>query len=145
MPEKSTTPDLVELWRRSAEAWNSGDFDGAMSMFSPNPVWDATGVGLFVYQGHAAIRQGWVDALSAYAAFNLSEEGRTDLGNGVVLTVLVVKGLLSDTGADLNMRYAQVNEWREGLIARETLYLDIDEARAAAERLAEERRRNAAV
>jgi len=57
MPEKSTTPDLVELWRRSAEAWNSGDFDGAMSMFSPNPVWDATGVGLFVYQGHAAIRQ----------------------------------------------------------------------------------------
>ena len=59
-------------------------------------------------------------------------------GDGVVLTVLVVKGLVSGAG-DLNMRYAQVNEWRDGLIARETLYLDIDEARAAAERLAEER------
>jgi hypothetical protein len=37
------------------------------------------------------------------------------------------------------MRYAQVNDRRDGLIARETLYTDIDEARAAAERLAEER------
>lgn len=72
-------------------------------------------MGLEELKGHAAIRQGWVDALSAYAAFNLPEGGRTDLGNGVILTVLVVKGLLSDTGGDLNMRYAQVNEWRDGL------------------------------
>ncbi len=94
-------------------------------------------MGLEALKGHAAIRQGWVDALNAYEAFNLSEEGRTDLGNGVILTVLVVRGLSG--GGELHMRYAQVNQWRDGLIARETLYTDIDEARAAAERLAESR------
>ena len=56
------------------------------------------------------------------------------------MTVFVVKEYsCSDTGGDLKMRYAPVNEWRDGLIARETLYTDIDEGRAAAERLAEER------
>jgi len=38
------------------------------------------------------------------------------------------------------MRHANVFVWVEGLIVRVTHYDDIDEARAAAERLAEERR-----
>lgn len=139
MTEESTTPDLGELARRLREAFNRGEFDLALTFYAPDAVLDTSPMGLVELKGHAAIRQGWVDALSAYTAFNLSEEGRTDLGNGVILTVFVVKGLLSDTGGDLNMRYAQVNEWRDGLIARETLYTDIDEARNAAERLAEER------
>jgi len=39
------------------------------------------------------------------------------------------------------VRYAAVGEWVDGLVARISLYpgSDIDEARAAAERLAEER------
>ena len=139
MSDESTAPDLVELARRLREAFNRGEFDLALTFYAPDAVLDTSPMGLEELKGHAAIRQGWVDALNAYAAFNLSEEGRTDLGNGVILTVLVVKGLLSDTGADLNMRYAQVNEWCNGLIARETLYTDLDEARAAAERLAQER------
>jgi ketosteroid isomerase-like protein len=139
MPEESTTPDLAELARRLREAFDRGEFVLALTFYAPDAVLDTSPMGLEELRGHAAIRQGWVDALSAYAAFNLSEEGRTDLGNGVVLTVLVVKGLLSDSGGDLNMRYAQVNEWRDGLIARETLYTDLDEARAAAKRLAESR------
>ncbi len=138
MPEEPTTPDLAELARRLREAFNRGEFDLALTFYAPDAVLDTSPMGLEELKGHAAIRQGWVDALNAYAAFNLSEEGRTDLGDGVVLTVLVVKGLVSGAG-DLNMRYAQVNEWRDGLIARETLYTDLDEARSAAERLAEER------
>jgi ketosteroid isomerase-like protein len=138
MPEESTTPDLVELARGLREAFNRGDFDLALTFYAPDAVLDTSPIGLEALKGHAAIRQGWVDALNVYEAFNLSEEGRTDLGNGVILTVLIVKGLMS-VGGDLKMRYAQVNEWRDGLIARETLYTDVDEARAAAERLAEER------
>jgi ketosteroid isomerase-like protein len=138
MPEESSTPDLAELARRLREAWNSGDFDRALTFYTPDAVLDTSPMGLEELKGHAAIRQGWVDALSAYTAFNLSEEDRTDLGNGVILTVLIVKGRFN-TGGDLNMRYAQVNEWRDGLIARETMYTDLDQARAAAEALAQER------
>jgi hypothetical protein len=41
--------------------------------------------------------------------------------------------------ASVQLRYASVVEWSNNLIARNTTYPDIDEARAAAERLAEER------
>jgi hypothetical protein len=37
------------------------------------------------------------------------------------------------------MRFAAVTTWVDGLIERNTNYTDIDEARAGAERLAEER------
>jgi hypothetical protein len=37
------------------------------------------------------------------------------------------------------MRWAAVAEWADGLTTRVTVYTDIDEARAAAERLAQER------
>jgi hypothetical protein len=37
------------------------------------------------------------------------------------------------------MRYVSVNCWHEGIFLRITNYTDADEARAAAERLAEER------
>jgi len=36
------------------------------------------------------------------------------------------------------MRFAAITTWVDGLIKRSTFYTDIDEARAAAERLAEE-------
>jgi ketosteroid isomerase-like protein len=130
---------LAELAQRLREAWNRGDFDLALTFYAPDAVMDTSPMGLDEFKGHAAIRQGWVDALSAYSGFHLSQEGRTDVGNGVVLTTFVVRGVLSDTGESLKLRYAQVNKWRDGLIARETMYTDLDEARAAAERLAKER------
>jgi hypothetical protein len=43
-----------------------------------------------------------------------------------------------DLAAEVTIRYAVINVWVEGLIERSTNYTDIDEARAAAERLAEE-------
>jgi hypothetical protein len=41
--------------------------------------------------------------------------------------------------ADVRLRYAVVGVWVEGLVVRLTNYGNIDEGRAAAERLAEER------
>jgi hypothetical protein len=43
------------------------------------------------------------------------------------------------TSSNVEMRFASVNEWRAGMMARVTTFLDIDEARAAGERLVEER------
>jgi SnoaL-like domain len=101
MPEKSTTPDLVELWRRSAEAWNSGDFDGAMSMFSPKPVWDATGVGLFVYQGHATIRQYLVEWMGFLDYVHHEVEEIVDLGHGITFGVVLTTGRMKRSSGEL--------------------------------------------
>ena len=62
-----------------------------------------------------------------------------DLGNGVTFSVLRDDGRPAGSTGHVETRQAYVLEWVEGMVARATVYSDIDEARAAAERLAEER------
>jgi len=50
-----------------------------------------------------------------------------------------VLGRLRGSTRFVERRMASVSTWAHGLIERNTTYLDIDEALAAAERLAEER------
>jgi hypothetical protein len=62
-----------------------------------------------------------------------------DLGAGVSFAVVVMRGRPRGSTGWIRFRYASVGSWVDGLIERSTNYLDIDEARAAAERLARER------
>jgi hypothetical protein len=57
----------------------------------------------------------------------------------VTLAVLVQRGRPRGSSGFVEMRYAVVGLWADELAQRVTLYTDIDDARAAAERLAEER------
>jgi hypothetical protein len=84
MPEQSTTPDVVEILRRSAE--RGSRLDGNSVSYS-----------ISLERGHPARGAGWVQ-----------------------------------------FRYASFSTWRNRLIHRVTLYTDIDQGRAAGERLAEE-------
>ena len=62
-----------------------------------------------------------------------------DLGDGVGLRMLIQKGRPVGNSGEVQLRYAAVGVWDDGKIVRMTNYNDIDEGRAAAERLAEER------
>jgi ketosteroid isomerase-like protein len=53
--------------------------------------------------------------------------------------MFIQRGRPPDSTGWVELRYAAVYTWRDGLIERATQYSDIDEARAAAERLAQER------
>ena len=53
-----------------------------------------------------------------------------------MLTVLLQNGRRVGSTGHLQLRYASVSEWVEGLLARTTNYSDIDVARADAKRLA---------
>jgi ketosteroid isomerase-like protein len=139
MPEESTTPDLGELTSRQLEAANRGDLDAFMSVFAPDAVYDASRDGLGVYEGPLAIRGligGW---WSVFEDFRLTPEEFLDLGNGVAFAVLRHDGRPVGSTGYVNTRQAYVFASVTGLIARVTVYSDIDEGRAAAERLAEER------
>jgi ketosteroid isomerase-like protein len=139
MSEESTTPGLVELTGRQLEAANRGDLDAFMSVFAPDAVYDASRDGLGVYEGPAAIRGligGW---WAAFDDFQLTPEELRDLGNGVALAVLRHDGRPVGSTSQVNTRQAYVLVLVAGLIARMTVYSDIDEAGAAAERLADER------
>jgi ketosteroid isomerase-like protein len=138
MPEESTTPDLVELVRRSVEAGNRRDLELSLSFLAPDSVWDMSSIGMGTHEGQGAVSEFWRDWWGAYEEYSLEEEAILDLGNGVTFAVILQKGRPAGSTGYVELRYAAVGTWVDGLLVRITNYTDIDEARAAAERLAGE-------
>jgi hypothetical protein len=62
-----------------------------------------------------------------------------DFGHGVLSVAVCEDGCPRGSDARVQARHLQMFEWVKGVIVRITGYPNIDEARAAAERLAEER------
>jgi ketosteroid isomerase-like protein len=140
MPEESTTPDLEEAGRRLREAINRRDLDAVVAMYAPDAVFDPSLLGLEgVFEGRDAIRGVYEVLIAPYEELETALEEFRDLGNGVALTVALTRGGLKGSNHFLETRLALVTTWANGLIDRVTWYLDADEARTAAERLAESR------
>jgi ketosteroid isomerase-like protein len=136
--EESTTPDLVELTRRSVEAMNRRDLDAAMSYFAADAVWDASQIGIGTFVGVAAIRSFQSDWLATFEELTVDMAEIVDMGSGVIYGICVLTGRFAG-GGELHQRWAAVNTLLDGSCVRVEAYLNPDEARAAAERLAEER------
>jgi ketosteroid isomerase-like protein len=141
MPEESTTPDLVELTRGAFEAVSRRDLDALMHFYAPDALLDTTRTVGVAPRGRAAIRGLLEDWIGAYEELEWVHDEPLDLGSGVVFAVVRQKGRPVGTIGHVQQREGWVWVWVDGLIASHTTYPanDIDEARAAAERLAQER------
>jgi ketosteroid isomerase-like protein len=139
MSEESTTPDLANRWRESADAHARRDFDAMISFFAPDAVWDASSAGIGSFEGAASIRRFVEDWIGAYEEYEYNQEEGQDLGNGVSFAVASVGGRLAGSAARVQELWGFMVTWANGMIASVIVRPDIDEARAAAERLAEER------
>jgi ketosteroid isomerase-like protein len=138
VPEKSTTPDLEELVRTSLEARNRHDLDAALRFYAPGCVVEQeTGT----LQGVSAIRAFLEEFLGFYEEIQYESEEVLDLGNGVGFAVIRLHGRPVGSSGHVQMRLASVSVWTEGLVVwmRQYTETDIAKARAAAERLAQER------
>jgi ketosteroid isomerase-like protein len=138
MTEESTTPDLVEVGRRFVEAVNRRDYDAVMRFYAPDAVWESMGMAARI-EGAAAIRGFYEDFIGAYEEHRSEQEEVLDLGNGVAFSVIVQEGRLAGSTAYVRMRSGAVTTWADGLITHHMNYTHVDEARAAAEGLAQER------
>jgi len=139
MSEEATTPDLVELSRSLWEAAGRRDYDAIMGFFGPDPVWQTT---LVTLDGSAAIHERLEEWFGAFDELEFELEEILDLGNGVTLTVVNQRARpagSSSSGGYMLRQEALIGVWHEGMVTRVTTFLDIDEARTAAERLAEQR------
>jgi steroid delta-isomerase-like uncharacterized protein len=135
--EESATPNAAELAQRLVEAANARDTDAASSLYAADAVYAIRGA--HVFEGRAAIRGFFDDFRDAYDEFELEAEEIRDLGSGVIFSVVAQHGRPRGSTAWAHARFATVAVFADGLIERHTNYADIDEARAAAERLAQER------
>jgi ketosteroid isomerase-like protein len=135
---EGSTPDLIGLARLLNEAFNRRDVDAVESFYAPDAVSvQAEGIGTF--EGVAAIRGFYEDAASSYDRVHVEFEEIIDFGNGVTFAVVLITGHPVGSSAEVQIHYESVASWMEGVIEWEANYMDIDEARAAAERLAKER------
>jgi ketosteroid isomerase-like protein len=139
MPEESTTHDTAELVRRGFEALNWRDFDGFVSAWATDAVWDLSAWGVGTFESPTAIREFSEDWLGNYEEYLAEAEQILDLGHGVVFVAYLEVARPAGSQGRLERRQACVALLRQHLIERMTMYADIHEARAAAERLAEER------
>jgi ketosteroid isomerase-like protein len=90
-------------------------------------------------EGRAAIR-GFLDEwFGAYEELQYELDEVTHLGGGVVLAVVIQDGRLVGSAGRIRQREGWVYRWKGGSIVRLTTS-EVDQARAAAERLAEQRR-----
>jgi ketosteroid isomerase-like protein len=123
--------------RRALEATNRRDLDAVASTFAEDASFDGRALGDH-FEGRAAIRSFIEEWIGTYGEWECGlEEGR-DLGNGVVFAVVVQNGRPAGSAGHVRQREGWVFVWVRGLIARITI-AEVDEARAAAERLADER------
>jgi ketosteroid isomerase-like protein len=139
MSEETTTPGPVELTRLAFEAANRRDIDTVMSFFAPDAV--VAGQVWNLFEGRAAIRGFFDDWFGSFAELRFEVEEFVVLDDGVVLAVVNQEGRPVGVDGPVHQREGWAICWSaDGLIVRLTTHADIDEARAAAERLAEERR-----
>jgi ketosteroid isomerase-like protein len=139
MAEQSSAADLAVHTQRWAEAFGARDFDSVMSRYARDAVFVASETGLGPFEGRAAIRDFFEDFVGAYEDFELEAQEVRDLGGGVAFSVIVQRGRVRGSTAWVQLRLATVATWVDGLIERHTGYGDIDQGRAAAQRLAAER------
>ena len=132
---------LDERVRLLLDLGHRADWDAAMAFFAPDAVWTSVGFGFEDVHGAAAIRDFWIEWYAPYEDVRIETHDVIDLGGGVVVAVIRQSGRLGDAQSRVAEGVALVYDWSDGLIERVTVYLDIDEGRAAAERLAEERGR----
>lgn len=137
MSEEPAIPDLAELVGRILEAASREDWDAILAFYARDAVWDTDGMGTF--EGPAAIRGFWEDWWDSYEHLAIDVLEILEIGNGVVLAAFHFRGPPKGITAEAQTYIALVYEWVHGAVARVTTYFDLDEGRAAAEHLAEER------
>ena len=115
------------------------DVEARMSLYAPDAVWDMSEGGAEVIEGREEIRAFLEEWLGAYEEYEQEVEEIQDLGNGVAFAVLLQRGRPAGSSGWVEFRDARVLLCADGLVERVNAFLDIDRARAAAERLAQER------
>jgi ketosteroid isomerase-like protein len=139
MADESATPDLVELWQEANKSFNERDLDAAVRFYAPDAVLDATRTIGSALRGRVEIRSSYEDWFAAYEELKVALEEPFDLGNGVAFGIARQEGRLHGSTRYVQQREGVITLWAEGLVTNQVFYQDIDEARAVAERLVQER------
>jgi ketosteroid isomerase-like protein len=144
MPGEGSTGDPVELTRQAFEAASCHDLDALIGFYSAEAILDLSAAGIGTFEGVAAVRAIVEDWWGTWEEHLSELEQIVHLGHGVVVTTVREDGRLVGSDRHVEQRLAYVFLWVDGKILQNAGYLDVDHARAVAERLAEDSNRDTA-
>jgi limonene-1,2-epoxide hydrolase len=135
------TPGLVEVMLLYMQAIQSGDRDAEIRLWARDAMFDLSNLGLGTHEGRQAIGGFIEEWQGRYETYTFEAEEFLDLGSGVAFVQARETGHLAGSPPDVRVEetWGWVFTVEQGMIVRCVCSRDIDEARAAAERLAEER------
>ena len=138
MSQPPTTPDLTDRTRQVFDAASRRDSNAVLSIFAPDAVMDLSDGMLGTFRGIAAVGEFLEDWFGTWESYQVDSEEICDFGHGVVFIVYREQGSVGSVGS-VGQRRAWCLLWVEDLISFVAVYLAPEQARAAAERLADER------
>ncbi len=124
--------NLATIFRHAMEAYSRGAYDRAVVNFDPAVEWsvhpsvapDAT-----TYQGHDGVKRFWATWAEAISGMELEIEECRRAGQDRVLAITRAHGIGAGSGAPVtSRRFAQVADFRDGLVVRVRLYGDVESA-----------------
>ncbi len=123
-------------FRRGMEAYSRGDYETALEGFHPEIEWSAETdlvPDAAVYRGHEGVRRFWIAWAEVFEGLSLEVEECRALDDGWVLAVTSASGTGAGSGAPVaSGRFAQLAQFRDGLVVRVRLFGDVNRALAAA-------------
>jgi ketosteroid isomerase-like protein len=131
----------VELAREAYDAYNREGITGILGYLDPEVEWrnaaESPDAGVFI--GHKGVVewQGMVDA--SFKEMHFEPERIDQLPRGRVLASVRFRFRAPTSGVQVEVPFAHLMTWRDGKVTEFSMHTDIDAARAAAERLAQER------
>lgn len=126
----------LELYREGIEAWSRGDRDFVLERITDDFEFHAAR--LFpgirpVYQGREGLIDFWETFIvEPWAELSITIDRSELLADGRMLALLTFRGIGKGSGAEVEVRYAHLARFREGLLERIDGYGDWDEALRAA-------------
>jgi ketosteroid isomerase-like protein len=142
MSEESTTPDPLECVQRFSDAWNRRDVDAFLSLLAPDVVYRpiTTWPEPQERRGRDDVRSFFIDdSQDAWTDDFTSKPEAIRMHGDAVIALLRFTGHARASGVEIGGGVFQVYRFRHGQIAQIEDFTDLAEARASAERLAEER------
>lgn len=124
--------DLATRFRRGMEAYSRGDYEAALEGFDPTIEWSVHRTLVLdagVYHGHEGVKRFWTAWEEAISGMALEIEECRCVGEDRVLAIVRAHGRGAGSGAPVaSGRFAQIAEFREGLVVRVRLFGDVQHA-----------------
>ena len=121
----------VEVVRSAFEAWNRDDLEGALTLIHPDAVFKVPdGVFLGIegeFHGHTGVREYWQANKEPWQYYKSHIERTLEAGDIVVLGVRL-EGVGKESGAHVDLPFANVFEVADGLITKLVTYASFGDA-----------------